>query len=84
MEPYVDSGTCIGCGECQLINPKMFGWNDKKQAILLDSFKEGTYKDMVKAAERCPSRSIRPGDPWDPNEKGLDKLKKRAAKFNEM
>ena len=83
MEPYLDSNECTGCGECVLINPKMFGWNDKKQAQLLD-YKAGTYKDMVKAAERCPARCIRPGDPWDPNEKGLDKLQKRAAKFNEM
>ncbi len=83
MDPYLDSEQCTGCGECQLINPAMFGWNDKKQAILLD-YKSGPYKDMVKAAERCAARCIRPGDPWDPNEKGLEKLVKRAAKFNEM
>jgi pyruvate-ferredoxin/flavodoxin oxidoreductase len=83
MDPYLDSEQCTGCGECQLINPTMFGWNDKKQAIVLD-YKSGPYKDMVKAAERCAARCIRPGDPWDPNEKGLDKLVKRAAKFNEM
>ncbi len=83
MEPFLDVNQCTGCGECVLINPKMFVWNDKKQAELAD-YKAGTYKEMVKAAERCAARCIQPGDPWDPNEKGLDKLKKRAAKFNEM
>lgn len=83
MEPFLDSNQCTGCGECVLINPNMFGWNDKKQAQLLDP-KAGAYKDIVKAAERCAARCIRPGDPWDPNEKGVDKLVKRAAKFNEM
>ena len=83
MEPFLDSNQCTGCGECVLINPNMFGWNDKKQAQLLDP-KAGAYKDIVKAAERCAARCIRPGDPWDPNETGVDKLVKRAAKFNEM
>jgi len=83
MEPFLDSNQCTGCGECVLINPAMFVWNDKKQAQLGD-YKAGTFKDMVKAAERCAAKCIRPGEPWDPNEKGVDKLIKRAAKFNEM
>ena len=83
MEPFLDSNQCTGCGECVLINPKMFVWNDKKQAELAD-YTAGSYKEMVKAAERCAARCIRPGDPWDPNEKGVEKLQKRAAKFNDM
>jgi pyruvate-ferredoxin/flavodoxin oxidoreductase len=77
----IDSQDCTGCGECMLVNPKIFGWNDKKQAVILDP-KGGPYKDLVKAAEKCPARVIHPGTPADPNEKGVDKLLKRAAKFN--
>ena len=77
----VDSQDCTGCGECMLVNPKMFGWNDKKQAVVLDP-KGGPFKDCVKAAEKCPARVIHPGSPADPNEKGVEKLLKRAEKFN--
>ena len=77
----IDSEDCTGCGECQLVNPKVFGWNDKKQAIVQDP-KGGPYKDIVKSAERCPARVIHPGTPADPNEKRVDKLLKRAEKFN--
>lgn len=79
--PYVESSECTGCGECVMVNPKVFGWNDKKQAILLDP-KAGPYKDIVKAAEKCAARCIKPGTPHDMSEKGVDKLMKRAAKFN--
>jgi pyruvate-ferredoxin/flavodoxin oxidoreductase len=41
----------------------------------------GPFKDIVKAAEKCAARVIHPGTPSDPNEKGLDKLLKRAEKF---
>ncbi|MBN2308225.1 MAG: 2-oxoacid:acceptor oxidoreductase family protein [Candidatus Hydrogenedentes bacterium] len=79
--PWLDSAECTGCGECMLVNPKIFGWNDHKQAVILDP-KGGPYKDLVKAAEKCAARVIHPGTPADMSEKGVDKLMKRAEKYN--
>ena len=44
--------------------------------------KGGPYKDLVRAAEKCTAQVIHPGTPFDPKEKDVDKLLKRAAKYN--
>ncbi|MCL4692327.1 MAG: ferredoxin, partial [Candidatus Hydrogenedentes bacterium] len=81
MAPYLNSNECTGCGECVLVNPKIFGWNDKKQAVIRDA-SGGPYKDIVKAAEKCAARAIAPGIPADTSGKEIEKLIKRAAKYN--
>jgi pyruvate-ferredoxin/flavodoxin oxidoreductase len=81
VAPYLVSSECTGCGECVLVNPKMFGWNDKKQAVIRDA-NGGPYKDLVKAAEKCAARAIHPGIPADTSGKEIEKLIKRAAKYN--
>jgi pyruvate-ferredoxin/flavodoxin oxidoreductase len=43
--------------------------------------KGGSYQDIVKAAEKCTAGCIHPGTPWNPAEAGLEKLLKRAAKY---
>jgi pyruvate-ferredoxin/flavodoxin oxidoreductase len=77
----VDTPECTACDECMNINPKIFGYNSKKKAVILDP-KAGSYLDIVKAAEKCTAGIIHPGTPWNTNEANLDKLKKRAAKYN--
>ncbi|MBC8258085.1 MAG: 2-oxoacid:acceptor oxidoreductase family protein [SAR324 cluster bacterium] len=77
---WIETPECTTCDECVDINPKMFAYNDKKLAYVVDS-KAGTFKDIVKAAEKCTASCIHPGTPFNPAEKGLDKLLKRAAKF---
>lgn len=79
--PVLHSNECTACGECVMINPNIFAWNDKKQAYIKDP-KAGPYKDIVKSAEKCAARCIEPGAPADPNEKGVEKLMKRAEKYN--
>ena len=37
---------------------------------------------VLRAAEKCTAQIIHPGTPADPNEKDLEKLQKRAAKYN--
>ena len=81
VAPFLDSNECTGCGECVMVNPKIFAWNDKKQAFIQDP-NGGPYKDLVKAAEKCAARCIKPGLPADRSEKGIEKLIKRAEKFN--
>ncbi|MCC6694079.1 MAG: 2-oxoacid:acceptor oxidoreductase family protein [Candidatus Hydrogenedentes bacterium] len=81
VAPFLKSSECTGCGECVLVNPKIFGWNDKKQAVIRDA-NGGPYKDFVKAAEKCAARAIQPGIPADRSNKEIEKLVKRAAKYN--
>jgi pyruvate-ferredoxin/flavodoxin oxidoreductase len=64
------------------VNPKLFKYNENGKAIITDP-KEGTFKDLVVAAERCPSGSIHPGSPINKKEKDLAKWVERAAPFNE-
>lgn len=80
-EAWIDTPLCTTCNDCLEINPLMFLYNDTNMAVIGD-LNAGTYKQMVEAAEICPSKCIHPGQPWDPSEPGLDELKERAAKFN--
>ena len=77
---WVETPECTACDECTTINPKIFAYNDQKQVVVVDP-KGGPYKDIVKAAEKCTAGCIHPGTPWNPGEKDLDKLQKRAAKY---
>jgi pyruvate-ferredoxin/flavodoxin oxidoreductase len=78
---WIDSPECTACDECMNINGKIFGYNGKRQAVVLNPT-AGTFLDIVKAAEKCTAGVIHPGTPWNPAEANLDKLVKRAAKFN--
>jgi pyruvate-ferredoxin/flavodoxin oxidoreductase len=77
---WVETPECTACDECTTINPKIFRYNADKKIEVVDP-KGGPYKDIVKAAEKCTAGCIHPGTPWNPAEPGLDKLLKRAAKY---
>jgi ferredoxin len=78
--PWIETARCPSCNECQLVNDKLFLYNENKQAYLGD-LKTGTYRQMVEAAESCQVSIIHPGKPWDPNEPGLAELVERAEPF---
>lgn len=81
FEPaWIDSAECTACDECIKINGAVFAYNDKKKAYVKNP-KGGAFKDIVKAAEKCPVKIIHPGTPANPGEKGLAALIKRAEKF---
>jgi len=80
-EPYIDTLRCTSCDDCLKVNPKMFVYNANQQAQIGDA-RAGTFKQLVMAAEACPAECIHPGDPLNPKEKDLDKLIKRAERFN--
>jgi len=63
------------------INNKIFAYDGDKHAYIKNA-KGGPYKDLVRAAEKCTAQVIDLGTPWDPKEKDIDKLLKRAAKYN--
>jgi pyruvate-ferredoxin/flavodoxin oxidoreductase len=77
---WIETPECTACDECIDINPKIFAYNDEKKAIIVDP-KGGAFKDIVKAAEKCTAGCIHPGTPFNPSEKDLEKLQKRAEKF---
>ena len=79
--PWIESSMCTSCDECMRINNRIFAYNENKQAFIKNP-KGGPYRDLVKAAEKCTAQVIHPGQPMDPSEKDLDKLVKRAAKYN--
>ena len=80
-EPWIDSIRCTACDDCTNLNPKMFAYNEDGLAYIADP-RAGTFKELVIAAEKCAPSVIHPGDPLNPDEKGLDKLIPRAEKFN--
>lgn len=79
-EPYIETIRCSTCNECTQINPRMFAYNENKQAYIAD-LKAGTYRQLVEAAESCQLSVIHPGKPWDPGEPGLEELMERAKPF---
>jgi pyruvate-ferredoxin/flavodoxin oxidoreductase len=79
--PWIDSIRCTACDDCINLNPKMFAYNEDGLAYIKDA-SAGTFKELVQAAEKCAPSVIHPGDPLNPDEPGLDKLLKRAEKFN--
>jgi pyruvate-ferredoxin/flavodoxin oxidoreductase len=77
---WIDTPECQSCDECTQINPKIFAYNDEKKAIVIDP-RGGPYKDIVRAAEKCTAECIHPGTPFNPKEKDLQRLTRRAEKF---
>jgi pyruvate-ferredoxin/flavodoxin oxidoreductase len=77
---WVDSPECTACDDCIDINPDIFTYNEDKLVVIKNP-QAGTFKEIVKAAEQCTAECIHPGSPFNPNEDGLDKLIKRAEKF---
>jgi hypothetical protein len=79
-EPYIETIRCSTCNECTQLNPRMFAYNENKQAYIADP-KAGTYRQLVEAAESCQVSIIHPGKPWNPDEPGLEELIERAKPF---
>jgi hypothetical protein len=80
-EPWINTARCSSCNECTKLNPKMFAYNENKQAFIADP-KAGTYRQLVEAAEKCQVAVIHPGLPQNPDEPDLEALIARAAPFN--
>lgn len=79
-EASIETLRCSTCNECTQLNPRMFAYNENKQAYIAD-VKAGTYRQLVEAAESCQVSVIHPGKPWDPSEPGLEELLERAKPF---
>ncbi|WP_437399539.1 ferredoxin [Flagellimonas lutimaris] len=77
---WVESDDCTSCNDCINAVPNVFKYNSNKQAHVHNP-KGDKYSKIVAAAEKCPAMCIHPGLPHDPNEPGLEKLLKRAEKY---
>ncbi|MEC7772079.1 MAG: ferredoxin [Bacteroidota bacterium] len=77
---WVESDECTSCNDCINAVPNVFKYNSNKQAHVHNP-KGDKYAKIVAAAEKCPAMCIHPGLPHDPNEPGLEKLLKRAEKY---
>jgi len=81
FEPaWIETPECTACDECVEINPGIFVYNEEGLAEVKDP-KGGPFKDIVKAAEKCTAGCLHPGTPFNPNEKDLEKLVRRAEKY---
>jgi hypothetical protein len=79
-EAWIETARCPSCNECQLINDRMFKYNENKQAYIAD-IDAGTFRQLVEAAEVCQVSIIHPGKPRNPNEPDLSELMQRAEPF---
>ncbi|MGZ5133149.1 MAG: hypothetical protein ACXWJ1_17805, partial [Caldimonas sp.] len=79
-EAWIETARCPSCNECQLINDRMFAYDERKQAYIKD-ITAGTYRQLVEAAESCQVAIIHPGKPRNPDEPGLAELLERAEPF---
>jgi ferredoxin len=79
-DPYIETPRCSSCNECIKINDRMFKYDRNKQAYIAD-IEAGTYAQLVQASESCQVAVIHPGKPRNPNETGLEELRKRAEPF---
>jgi len=77
---WIDTPECTACDECTDLAPGIFKYNEDKLAIVINP-QGGSYKDIVRSAEKCTAGCIHPGTPWDMNEKGIDKLVARADNY---
>lgn len=80
-DPYIDSSQCTTCDDCININPKLFQYDENKQAYIAD-VTAGTFAQLVKAAAKCPAACIHPGTPRPGDATATDKLVAKAAEFN--
>jgi ferredoxin len=80
-DPYIDSVLCTTCNECINLNPRLFVYNENRQATIAD-VAAGTFEELVKAAEKCPARCIHPGAPRPDDATANDELIARAKAFN--
>jgi hypothetical protein len=79
-EPYIDSFLCTSCNDCINLNSRMFGYNSDRQAYIMDP-SQGTFRELVRAAESCPASCIHPGQPRPGDKTATPELVERAKAF---
>jgi hypothetical protein len=79
-ECFIESILCSSCNDCTKLNNRLFVYDANKQATIGDPM-AGTYAELVKAAEACPSSCIHPGAPRSDDKTATPAMLRRARKF---
>lgn len=59
MKAFVDPDTCMGCGVCESVAPRVFALNDNSVATVLVDVVAPEDEDLVREAmDSCPEGSI--------------------------
>jgi len=59
MKAYVDKDTCIGCGLCPEVCPKIFQMDEDGKAVASpDEVSENLVSSAKEAEEQCPVGAI--------------------------
>ena len=77
---WIDTPECTACDECTTIAPAVFAYNDEGKAEVINP-RGASYRDIVRAAEKCTAGCLHPGTPWNPKEKGIEQWIQRAEKY---
>jgi ferredoxin len=59
MKAFVDPDTCMGCGVCETIAPKVFQLGSESYAVVIVDVVPAEEEDNVREAmDACPESSI--------------------------
>ncbi|WP_328341106.1 ferredoxin [Micromonospora sp. NBC_00421] len=59
MNITVDTGSCIGSGQCAASAPEVFDQDDDGRVVLIESRPAETFHDLVhEVAQCCPVQAI--------------------------
>ena len=58
MKPTINEETCIGCGSCESICPKVFKMDNGKASVIKDANFEENIDCIKESIEACPVDSI--------------------------
>lgn len=59
MKAFVDKDTCIGCGLCEAVCPKVFRMNDEGVAEAIEANLDDSVIEEAKEAQtQCPVEAI--------------------------
>lgn len=60
MKAFVDKDSCIGCGLCESICPRVFRMNDEGFAEAIETEPDDSEKENVREAQsQCPVEAIK-------------------------
>ncbi len=77
---WIETPECTACDECVNINPKIFRYNGDKKAEVADP-KAGPSRTSSRPRRSAPPGASTPARPGIRRRPGLDKLMKRAEKY---
>ena len=82
-EAYIETPRCTSCNECINLDGKVFGYDENKQARIVN-LEAATYATVVEAAENCQVAIIHPGKPRNPDEPVSKRCSSARSRFCDL